>query len=171
MKITAATAKNPCARLKTKRFLLSSVRLNFRPNEYIGQGQKLICISTLKTAKYRKARNLAKKTAKHLKDIGLQQHPCHVRRSKKIFFTYFFIKSASDEIKKDKEKQIKTRANHFQKIYSKDNNISEQVIQNVQLIPIMIKLDTNRTIKELNRAINFMVCEKVLGKHAIILRK
>ena len=61
-------------------------------------------------------------------------------------------------------------AEHLQEIYSRDFKISDQLIQNIQSLPIIDKLDSLPTLEKLIKAIDSLACAKVPGNDAIPLR-
>ena len=77
------------------------------------------------------------------------------------------IKSCFGETLKDRRKQMVRWAEHFQELYSKDFKISNQVIQNIQSLPIMNKLDSLPILEKLSKAIDSLACAKAPDNDAI----
>ena len=73
------------------------------------------------------------------------------------------MSSSSGETLKAREKQMERWAKHF----SRNFKISDQVIQNIQSLPIMNELNSLPTLKELNKAIDSLACAKAPGNDAI----
>ena len=77
------------------------------------------------------------------------------------------IKSSFGETLKDRGKPMERCPEHLRELYSKDFKISNQVIQNIQSIPILDELDSLPTLEELRRTVDFLACAKAPENDAI----
>ena len=53
-------------------------------------------------------------------------------------------------------------------LYSTDNTVSEEVLNSIQVIPIMVELDSEPTASEIEKAINSLANGKVPGNDVIL---
>ena len=80
------------------------------------------------------------------------------------------IRSSSGETLKDRGKQMERWVEHFQELYSRDFKISDQLIQNIQSLSIINKLDSLPALRELSKAIDSLACAKASDNDASSLR-
>ena len=56
---------------------------------------------------------------------------------------------------------------HYWELYSTENTVSEEALNSIQLMPIMVKLDSEPTASEIEKAINGLANVKAPGNDAI----
>ena len=56
---------------------------------------------------------------------------------------------------------------HYLELYSTENTVSEEALNSIQLIPIMVELDSELTASEIEKAINGLAKGKAPGNDAI----
>ena len=56
---------------------------------------------------------------------------------------------------------------HYLELYSTENTVSEEALNSIQLMPIMVELDSEPTASEIEKAINGLTNGKAPGNDAI----
>ena len=56
---------------------------------------------------------------------------------------------------------------HYLELYSTENTVSEEAPNSIQLMPIMVELDSEPTVSEIEKAINGLANGKAPGNDAI----
>ena len=64
--------------------------------------------------------------------------------------------SKAGEIITDGRKQMERWVEHYPEIYSTENTVSEEALNSIQLMSIMVELDSEPTTSEIGKAINGM---------------
>ena len=77
------------------------------------------------------------------------------------------LKSKTGEIIYDGRKQMKRWVEHYLELYSTENTVSEEALNSIQLMPIMVELDSEPTASEIEKAINGLANGKAPENDAI----
>ena len=77
------------------------------------------------------------------------------------------LKSKTDEIITDGTKQMERWVEHYLELYSIENTVSEEALNSIHLMPIMVALDSEPTASEIEKAINGLANGKAPGNDAI----
>ena len=77
------------------------------------------------------------------------------------------LKSKTGEIITDRKKQMERWVEHYLELYSTENTVSEEALNSIQLMPIMVELDSEPTASEIEKAINGLANGKAPGNDAI----
>ena len=77
------------------------------------------------------------------------------------------LKSKTGEIITDGRKQMERWVEHYLELYSTENTVSEEALNSIQLMPIMVELDSEPTASEIEKAINGLANGKAPGNDAI----
>ena len=77
------------------------------------------------------------------------------------------LKSKTGEIITDWKKQIEKWAEHYLELYSPENTISLEALNSIQVMPIMLELDSEPTASEIEKAIYGLANGKAPGNDAI----
>ena len=56
---------------------------------------------------------------------------------------------------------------HYLKLYSTENTVSEEALNKIKLMPIVVELDSEPRASEFEKAINGLAISKALGNNAI----
>ena len=73
------------------------------------------------------------------------------------------LKSKTGEIITDERKQMERLVEHYVELYSTKIAMSEEALNSIQLMPIMVELDSEPTASEIEKAINGLANGKHLG--------
>ena len=79
------------------------------------------------------------------------------------------LKSKTGEIITDRKKQMERWVEHYLELYSTENTVSEEALNSIQLMPIMVELDSEPTASLIEKAINGLANDKAPGNGAIPL--
>ena len=63
----------------------------------------------------------------------------------------------------DSKKQMERWMEHYLELYSTENTVSEEALNSIQLMPIMVELDSEPTASEIEKAIMAWLMAKHLG--------
>ena len=77
------------------------------------------------------------------------------------------LKSKTGEIITDGKKQMERWVEHYLELYSTKNIVSEEALNSIQLMPIMVELDSEPTASEIEKAINGLANGKTPDNDAI----
>ena len=77
------------------------------------------------------------------------------------------LKSKTGEIITDGRKQMERGVEHYLELYSTENTVSEESLNTIQLMPIMVELDSEPTASEIEKAINGLTNGKAPGNDVI----
>ena len=77
------------------------------------------------------------------------------------------LKSKTGEIITDQKKQMERWVEHCLKLYSTENTVLEEALNNIQVMHIMVELDIESTASETEKAINGLANGKTAGNDAI----
>ena len=64
------------------------------------------------------------------------------------------LKSKTGENITNGRKQMERWVEHYVELYSTENTVTEEVLNSLQLMPIMVELDSEPTASEIEKAIN-----------------
>ena len=76
-------------------------------------------------------------------------------------------KSNTCEIITDGKKQMERWVEHYLELYSTENTVSEEALNSIHLMPIMVELDSEPTASEIEKAINGLANGKAPENDAI----
>ena len=77
------------------------------------------------------------------------------------------LKSTTGDIITDQGKQMERWAEHYQELYSRENNVTDSVVKSTCALPILEELDIPSSEEELSKAIDSLACGKAPGKDGI----
>ena len=77
------------------------------------------------------------------------------------------LKSKTGEIITDGKKQMESWVEHYMGLYWTENTVSEEALNSIQLMSIMVELDSEPTASEIEKAINGLANSKAPGNDAI----
>ena len=77
------------------------------------------------------------------------------------------LESKTGEIITDGRKQMESGVEHYLELHSTENIVSDEAPSSIQLMPIMVKLDSEPTVSENEKAINGLANGKAHGNDAI----
>ncbi|PIK57595.1 hypothetical protein BSL78_05503 [Apostichopus japonicus] len=77
------------------------------------------------------------------------------------------LKAKSGQVITDRRKQMERWVEHYSELYSTENTVSEEAINNIPALPTLDELDKEPTTSELEKAINGLASGKAPGNNAI----
>ncbi|XP_071810760.1 uncharacterized protein [Apostichopus japonicus] len=77
------------------------------------------------------------------------------------------LKAKSGQVITDRRKQLERWVEHYYELYSTENTVSEEVINNIPALPTLDELDKEPTASELEKAINGLASGQAPGNDAI----
>ncbi|CAH1277284.1 CYP3A43, partial [Branchiostoma lanceolatum] len=77
------------------------------------------------------------------------------------------LKASNGEILTDKDEQMARWVEHYLELYSTENSVSQDVLDNIEDLPVIAELDAEPTLEELSKAIDSMQSGKAPGEDNI----
>ena len=77
------------------------------------------------------------------------------------------LKSKEGDVIKDKNSQMDRWVEHYLELYSTNNSVSRNVLDNIQQLPALTELDDEPSLEELSAAIRALKCGKAPGSDGI----
>ena len=81
------------------------------------------------------------------------------------------LKSASDTIITERGKQMERWAEHYQELYSRENRVTSEAIENTDQLPVLEELDNRPSVEELSKAIDSLASGKAPGNDGLFPRR
>ena len=81
------------------------------------------------------------------------------------------LMSKTGEIITDLKKQMERWVEHYLELYSSENTVSEEALNNIQVMPIMVELVSEHTASEIEKAINGLVNGKAPGNPPEVIKQ
>ena len=77
------------------------------------------------------------------------------------------LKASTGEVITDKKLQMERWIEHYQELYSREIEVNEATIESIESLPVMEDLDSEPSLEELKKAVNFLSSGKAPGKDGI----
>ena len=74
------------------------------------------------------------------------------------------LKTKSGEVITDSNKQMESWVEHYLELYSTEHTITDQALDTIETLPVMLELDTKPTEDDLSKAIDSLKTGKATGK-------
>ena len=76
------------------------------------------------------------------------------------------LKSKIGDVIKDRDKQMSRWIKHYLDIYSRENSVTQEVLDSIEDLPVLEELDSGPTLEELSKAIDALASGKPLMRTA-----
>ena len=77
------------------------------------------------------------------------------------------LKSKTGEVITDQDKQMTRWVEHYLELYSRENLVSQEALDALEDLPVLVELDAEPTLEELSKAIDALSCGKAPGEDGI----
>ena len=77
------------------------------------------------------------------------------------------LKSKTEDVIKDRDKQMSRWVEHYLDIYSRENSVTQEALGSIEDLPILEELDSDPTLEELSKAIDALARGKAPGEDGI----
>ena len=78
------------------------------------------------------------------------------------------LKSKTDDVIKDRDKQMSRWVEHYLDIYSRENCVTQELLDSIEELPVLEELDSEPTLEELSKAIDALTSGKAPGEDSIL---
>ncbi|XP_066482784.1 DBIRD complex subunit ZNF326 isoform X2 [Tiliqua scincoides] len=77
------------------------------------------------------------------------------------------LKSATGEVIQDEAQEMERWVQHYSELYSRENVVTEEALNNIECLPVLEELDSEPTLEELNVALDSLASGKAPEKDSI----